>query len=221
MTRTPEPQLMDDPIEADAYDRADFAAVNARFVDRLLELVGDRPVTRAIDLGCGPGHLTCDLAARRPDWQIVAVDAAAVMIELCARRCADAFVRNVRPTLAGVGELSELPSIGSFDAVVSNSLLHHLPDPMVLWRSIDRLIGPGGVFFLRDLRRPASALEATLIVQKHAGAESQLLQEEFLRSLHAAFTADEIRHQLTRAGLSGWQVVEVDDRYVDVFFAPG
>jgi len=225
MNRTPEPELMDDAAEAQAYAQADFSAVNARFVDRVLEVVGDREkerviarvIERVIDLGCGPGDIAVELATRRENWTIFALDGAPVMIERASRKAAEAYARNVVPVLGDACDGAELSSrLGTFDVVMSNSLLHHVPDPGAMWKSISRLLAPGGVVFLRDLRRPASELAATLLVQAHASSESELLQEEFLRSLHAAYTLAEVRRQLDEAGLEDWTVTEFDDRYLDV-----
>lgn len=221
MNRTPEPELMDDAAEAQAYAQADFSAVNARFVDRVLEVVGDREkervIARVIDLGCGPGDIAVDLATRRENWTVFALDGAPVMIERASRKAAEAYARNVVPVLGDACDAADLSGrLGTFDVVMSNSLLHHVADPGAMWESIERLLSPGGVVFLRDLRRPASELAATLLVQAHASSESELLQEEFLRSLHAAYTLSEVRRQLDDAGLQDWTVTEFDDRYLDV-----
>src|SRR5205823_1087667 len=83
--------------------------------------------------------------------------------------------------------------------VICNSVLHHMPDPSPLWHEIKRLAAPNGLIFVRDLRRPESDEVAKQLVQQHAANEPPLLQEEFHRSLLAAFTPDEIRKQLDAA----------------------
>ena len=61
MQRSVEPELMDDPLQVQAYAQADFRATDQALVDRLVELfgesLGDGPGPRLVDLGCGPGNL--------------------------------------------------------------------------------------------------------------------------------------------------------------------
>ena len=55
------------------------------------------------------------------------------------------------------------------------------------------------------------------LVAEHAGDESALLQEEFYRSLLAAYRPDEVRAQLAEAGLANLEVAAVSDRHLDVW----
>jgi ubiquinone/menaquinone biosynthesis C-methylase UbiE len=216
MARRAEPELMDLPEEAEAYARADFAAVNQAFVERLVELAGAREQAAVLDLGAGPGDIAIRLARRRPGWRIVAADAAQAMLDL-ARKAVDAagLARQIELALVDA-KATRLPE-GSFDIVASNSLLHHVADPAALWRELRRLARPGATLLLRDLMRPASEAAASAIVQQYAGGESKLLQEEFHRSLLAAYTVEEVRDQLARAGLAGLSVAIITDRHLDVF----
>jgi trans-aconitate methyltransferase len=208
--RTPEPELMDLPDEVDAYARADFSAVNAKFIARLLELAGDRPHT-LVDLGCGPGDITAEIARQRPTWNVVGVDASAPMIQLARTRA----LSNLRFDCSDFRTWN--PESTAVSMIVSNSLLHHIPSPADFWHAIASLAAPGTIVFIRDLFRPDSAESARAIVDQNAGTESALLQEEFYRSLLAAHTPAEIRQQLDRAGLRSLQVAPVSDRHVDVW----
>src|SRR4051812_19331391 len=173
MNRRPEPELMGLPAEAAAYAGADFSAVNAAFVERLLDLVGNRSDVCAIDLGTGPGDIAIRIGRVRPAWRITAVDASEAMLVI-ARKAAGGLP-NVRFTLAEV-KATGFPD-RSFDVIFSNSLLHHMPDPLPLWREIARLAAAGATIFVRDLMRPASEAEARRLVELHAGGESGLLKE--------------------------------------------
>ena len=215
MQRQPEPELMDLVEEADAYAAADFSQVNIAFADRLLELADNLKTARAVDLGCGPADITVRIAASRPQWLIDAVDASPAMIDI-ARRAVSANQAAHNLTLhLGDAKNTGLAS-GSYDVIFSNSLLHHLPDPLPMWREMKRLAKPGAALFVRDLMRPATPQAARQIVDQHAGGESRLLQEEFYRSLLAAFTIDEVRGQLAEAGLGNLTVETSSDRHLDV-----
>lgn len=213
--RMPEPEVMSVAEEAEAYARADFREVNARFVRRLLALAGRRPRARAIDLGTGPADIPVRIARARPGWRIVAVDASVPMLRAAraAVRKAGAgrAIRLLRADACATG----LPA-RTFDVVFSNSLPHHLRDPMALWREIARLAKPRGLVFVRDLRRPPTCARARRLVARYAAGEPPVLQRSFYNSLLAAFTPAELRAQLRRAGLDRLRVVRSSDRHVDV-----
>ncbi len=213
--RQPEPELMDLPHEVSAYAQADFKDVNTRFVDRLLELTRHLESAQAIDLGCGPGEIAIMVARRCPTWRVVAADASQPMLDVARDTIRSANITTIN--LKRVDAKSTgLPS-ASFDVVFSNSLLHHVTDALAMWREFGRLTKAGGTIFLRDLARPGSDSEAARIVREHAGNGSPVLQEEFHRSLLAAYTVDEVRDQLRRANLDQLQVAMISDRHLDVF----
>ena len=132
MERVLEPELMDDELQSIAYARADFSMSNQLFVDGLIDDFPQRLRT-AVDIGCGPGDVMIRLARALPDLHITAIDASAPMIAL-ARGAV---------TTEGLSDRIELvqgyvPGVAlkahSFDAVLSKDLLHHVPDPSVLWK---------------------------------------------------------------------------------------
>jgi ubiquinone/menaquinone biosynthesis C-methylase UbiE len=214
MNRRPEPELMDLPAEAAAYAAADFSVVHAAFVERLLELTSDPTNATAIDLGTGPGDIAIRVARARPRWQITAIDASKAMLGIARARASRAEA-NVQFVSADA-KATVLPA-RSFDVIFSNSLLHHMPDPLPLWREIARLAAPRATIFLRDLMRPTSEVEASRLVELHAGEESELLREEFHRSLLAAFMPQEVAVQLASVGLHQLTVAPSSDRHLDVF----
>ena len=214
MRREPEPELMDLQHEVDAYATADFRDVNARFVERALAIAPAGDGLRVVDLGCGPGEITISLAMARPKWDVLGIDASSPMLQVASKRAARELVRNVRFRLTDVRRLAA--EFGPFDLIVSNSLLHHVREPAELWETIRRVAAPGATVLVRDLFRPASLEEARAIVESYAGAEGDTLKDEFLRSLRAAYTVDEVRDQLSRLGMGESFTVEaVSDRHLD------
>ena len=89
----------------------------------------------------------------------------------------------------------------SWQLIMSHSLLHQLHQPMGLWQSIRQVGRPGSAVFVADLRRPASSAEARRLVEQNSAHEPEILQRDFFNSLCAAFEPDEVRAQLTAAGL--------------------
>ena len=107
---------------------------------------------------------------------------------------------------------TDLP-IHRFHTLISNSLLHHLKDPAVLWESIKKLGAPQAVVFVMDLLRPASRQQAEQLVSEYAAAEPEVLQTDFFNSLLAAYRIPEIRRQLQQHGLEHLQTEVVSDRH--------
>ncbi len=216
MQRQPEPELMDLAAEAKAYAAADFSAVNIAFVGRLLELTAGVEGVRAVDLGTGPAEIPIRLVQARPSWRVTAVDASEAMLELAAGAITQAGLDDAIELVLADAKATGLAG-GRFDVVFSSSILHHISDAAAFWAEIKRLAAPGAFLFLRDLARPADARAARNIVHKYAGDESELLQEEFFRSLLSAYSVDEIRSQLASASLDGLEVAMVTDRHLDVW----
>jgi hypothetical protein len=101
-----------------------------------------------------------------------------------------------------------------FDAVIANSLLHHLADPPVLWRTVRACAKPGAAVMIIDLRRPRDFDAAGHLVAQHASEAPPLLQQDFLKSLCAAYSAAEVRAQLKAAGLQHFHVEELGELHV-------
>jgi SAM-dependent methyltransferase len=99
----------------------------------------------------------------------------------------------------------------SFDAVISNSLLHHFLDPVAFWRTAAKCAKPGGSILIVDLLRPPDPESADRLVNQHAKNAPPVLRRDFLASLHSAYTLDEVRQQLIAAGLPEFRVEQVDE----------
>ncbi|MEE4330938.1 MAG: class I SAM-dependent methyltransferase [Wenzhouxiangella sp.] len=211
MKRIPEPELMDAPAQARAYAEADFSEPNALFVERFLGFIGSPESVSVIDLGCGPGDICIRVAQARTGWTIVGLDAGPNMLALAEQAVASAGLESViELILARLPQ--ELPA-GHFDAIISNSLLHHLPDPQSLWQSIRELAEPGCVVQVMDLMRPDSAEAVSDIVRTHAADAPEVLRKDFYNSLCAAYTPGEVREQILQAGLDGLSITTPTDRH--------
>ncbi len=216
MERIPEPELMDDAAQALAYASADFEEPHSAFIARLAERFPGLPVAgRAVDLGCGPADISIRFARALPEWQVDGCDGAPQMLRLAedaVRRAGVAErVRLIRMRLP-----SEGLARGRYDAVISNSLLHHLSDPQALWGSVRTCARPGAAVFIMDLMRPASRADAEALVHRYAEGEPPVLRRDFFNSLLAAYRIDEVGAQLREAGLDHLQVQAVSDRHLIV-----
>ncbi len=208
---------MDDPAQAHAYAEADFSEANGLFLDRFARLDPSPPTgARVLDLGCGPGDITLAFARRYPDCHITAIDGAEAM--LSHARCA----LEGDPDLRGRIRLeclrlpsSSLPREG-FDILLSNSLLHHLSDPDVMWRTLRHCARPGATVLVMDLARPADADAVDALVATYAADAPEVLRNDFRNSLFAAYEPAEVEAQLRRHGLGHLRVQEISDRHLSV-----
>lgn len=214
LPRLPEPELMDEPAQARAYSEADFSEAHDRFVAHIGRRFG--PLSgEALDLGCGPADPTVRLALANPAITIVGVDAGPMMLTLAKERIE-------RAGLSGRIRLEQRHVPDSrlgrqrFDAVVSNSLLHHLRDPKALWRTIGQCVRPRGVVAVMDLLRPVDVATVDRLVASHLGEAPDELRADFRNSLLAAYRLDEVEAQLAAAGLRWLEVEQLSDRHLFV-----
>ena len=217
LERVPEPELMDSPEQVTAYAGADFSASDDAFVARLLERLQPLAVSGSlIDLGCGPAGISISAARQMPGWQITALDAGDNMLARAKQ--------NLRSEPAAVRARISLhhallPKHGlrqKFAVIISNSLLHHLPDPATLWQSIRDLAAAGSVIQVMDLLRPYDEQQLQQLVTDYAGDAPAVLQQDFSHSLRAAYTLEEIAQQLRTAGLQSLTVEQISDRHLQI-----
>lgn len=211
MKRVLESEVMADRESALAYAAADFSDVNQDFVASVLSLTDKNTPLEVLDLGCGPADIPILIAEQAPNYTITAIDASFSMIALARKAVRSAGMEKriilSRRKIPGV-ELSK-----KYDVLVSNSLVHHLPDPAVFWSEVRRLGRRGSLVYVMDLLRPDSKDEARNIVEKYSGAESPILKQDFFNSLLAAFTLDEVKKQLFVAELSYLTLRQESDRH--------
>jgi ubiquinone/menaquinone biosynthesis C-methylase UbiE len=210
--RVLEPELMTGEDQALAYAKADFAQVNQGFVDRFRASFPKAVGGAMVDLGCGPGDIPVRFARTLPGFTITAVDGSEPMIALAKQAAKHAGVEDRVHLRCARLPMLPLP-LQSFDAVVSNSLVHHIPDPRLFWNEVVRLGRPGAAVLIMDLLRPESPGRAREIVEQYSGSEAPVLKEDFFNSLCAALTMPEIRYQIRSRGLGGLVCELASDRH--------
>jgi trans-aconitate methyltransferase len=217
MKRVPEPELMDDPEQARAYALADFSEPHQAFIDHFARCFPRHRPQRVLDLGCGPADVTIRFARAYPDCEITGVDGAEAMLAF-AREAVTATGIAAQVRLCRAYLPAALTGVETVDTVISNSLLHHLADPAVLWQTLTQLPAARVAVFVMDLMRPLSEQGARELVQQSAGQEPQILRRDFYYSLCAAYRPDEIQAQLRAIGLARHLQIEVvSDRHLIVW----
>lgn len=210
MDRVTEPEVMDSPQEAIEYDAMDFFEVNTAFAELAVELGPQEGLI--LDAGTGTARIPILMSQQRPHWQIIGIDLAQSMLDI-GQKNVEQFGLQQKIQLELV-DAKQLPYPHEhFDMVVSNSLIHHLPDPLPFLRELKRVLKPHGAILLRDLLRPDSQETLDAIVNRVAADCNAHQTQLFHDSLHAAFTLDEVNQMMQQVGLQGVKVYQSSDRH--------
>ena len=213
MQRVPEPDLMNDWAQAIAYAEADFEAPHNAFIQRLKQAFPAlASAGHALDLGCGPGDITMRFAEAFPHWHVDGIDGANSMLTIGKKAIQSRQLQNQISFYQVYLPEGAMPR-DSYDLIFSNSLLHHLSDPLDLWRSLHALSHHNTPIFVMDLMRPESRDVAATMVDHYAAGEPMVLREDFFNSLLAAYSLDEVRTQFSQTQLSHLQLEAVSDRH--------
>ncbi len=212
LSRVLEPEGMETVEEAESYDNMNHSEVNDRFVADFLRLHGPCRGGNVIDVGSGPAHIPIVLCKADPQANVIALDVSEAMLEHARRNVARAgFDGRIRCLLSDAKAMEV--GAGAFEAVISNSIIHHIPNPAPVMKQMLELVAEGGTLFVRDLVRPESQDEINRLVATYAGTEPQFAQDLFAASLHAALTLEEVRQIVKGCGMSGDSVAMTSDRH--------
>jgi ubiquinone/menaquinone biosynthesis C-methylase UbiE len=219
LARILEPEVMDTAEDAREYDAMDHAAVNTVFVNDLLKTLTDwslqRPIGKPItvlDLGAGTAQIPIELARRDPRVHITAVDAAESMLELARKNIA---APNLTDAIMLIhADAKQLPfADGAFHVVISNSIVHHIPEPQIVISEAVRLTTPGGLLFHRDLARPHDEPALQQLVNTYAVEATPYQRRLFEESLRAALTAEEVAQLIAAFAFDPATVRMTSDRH--------
>ena len=130
----------------DAADYAKSSAVQQRWARELLAKLGLQGNERLLDLGCGDGKVTAEIASLLPDGAVLGVDNSPEMIEL-AQSC---FSETEYPNLSfQVVDALNLNFQNEFDVIFSNAVLHWVADHASVLRGVSDALKPGGRILLQ------------------------------------------------------------------------
>lgn len=210
LQRVLEPEVMDTEEDALEYDAIPSDHVNEEFTDELLRLCPD-PVM-GVDLGTGPGHIPILIAQKHRTVQIVGLDLSLNMLKLARKRLELAGVAD-RVRFAAMDIKSTTLESRCYDLVFSNSIVHHIPDPVDVFVEGKRLSKGNGLIFFKDLLRPNSVKEVDRLVAQHAADGTSHQRELFRNSLRASLTVREVQQIAEEAGLWSAEVRQTSDRH--------
>lgn len=189
-----------------------FAADDA--LSPFLQLLGNPPPTRVLDLACGPGVLTHAVA--KSGCRVVAADVTPAMVERAQERCADTPGVEFR-----VCDATALPFRDEeFDGVITRLSMHHFEQPTAVLQEVYRVLATDGVLVLGDITCSANADEARL----HNALEAlrdpshvQMLTEDDLERLvtSVGFRIDTQLHWKQPRRFEEWAAIVADARSLE------
>lgn len=210
LARILEPEVMDTPEEAHDYDTMDHAAVNRVFVEDFLKVW--TPTGRVLDVGTGTAQIPIEFCRQSNAGSVVAIDLAEEMLILARRNVTRANL-EARIQVERVNARGMPFPDGSFEAAMSNSIIHHIPEPALAFAEISRVCINGGRIFVRDLLRPSDDRELHQLVKMYACDANDHQRKMFADSLHAALTVDEVRAMIAPLGFAAASVQQTSDRH--------
>jgi ubiquinone/menaquinone biosynthesis C-methylase UbiE len=225
LERILEPEVMDTTEEALDYDSMDHSEVNRKFSSEFLEVWDGRgPI---LDVGTGTAQIPIELCRQYQalgttsdprfsglwtELRIVAIDLADHMLAR-ARVNVERAGLSVRIAIEKADAKAFRYTDGHFGAIISNSIIHHIPEPFSCVAEMHRVCAPGGTLFIRDLLRPDDLAALRNIVDTYAACANEHQRKMFGDSLHAALTLAEVRELVCRLGYEPESVTQTTDRH--------
>src|SRR4030042_1902559 len=128
-------------------------AINYRLMADELPGLGNFQKGLALDLGTGLGNLAVEAGKRYPQLQVIGIDISEQAVKEAGKKAASAQLINVAFQLGDVHKLAFADA--SVDLVISHGVIHHLRDISAFFLQIYRILKPGALAYLVDLRRDA------------------------------------------------------------------
>jgi len=210
LPRVLETEAMDTREEALDYDAMDHGEVNRLFVADLLAAgPGEGEI---LDLGTGNALIPIELCRQSPTARVLAIDLSEHMLAV-ARRNVERAGCCGRIRLERV-DGKRLPyRDGQFPTVISNSIVHHIPEPRKVLAEAWRVAACGGLLFIRDLFRPEDDATVRRLVETYGAGGNRHYQQMFEDSLRASLTVAEVRSLVAELGAKPDSLQATSDRH--------
>ncbi|KAK7189393.1 methyltransferase UbiE [Paraphaeosphaeria sporulosa] len=107
---------------------------------------------KILDVGCGPGTISVDLAARIPQGSVLAIDPSQEVIMKARKHAEEKGVTNIRFEVGDIFNWGAVAGIeeSGFDIVHAHQVLQHLQDPLSAMKEMKKLTRKGGILAVRD-----------------------------------------------------------------------
>jgi ubiquinone/menaquinone biosynthesis C-methylase UbiE len=206
--RIPSPEGIEDPEVATAFEWVtrmpqmrwirNFVVSHATMLKKHGE---------AVDVGCGAGQLVMEIAQKAPGLHVTGIDLSETMLAGARQSAQQADLQGRVDFRAGNAEQIPFPD-QSVDLVISTASLHHWTNPLKVFNEIDRVLKPGGAYYIFDLRRdiaPPFYLLIWFATQFIVPAALHRFNEP-IGSRNASYTVQELVILTRQSKLQGGQV---------------
>ncbi|MGC1122787.1 MAG: class I SAM-dependent methyltransferase [Candidatus Methanofastidiosia archaeon] len=139
---------------------------------------------RVLDVGTGPGVLAIEFSKRMPGVEVVGLDLSEAVLGVAEENAQRNGVSS-RVSFEK-GDAQDMPFDGVFDLVISSNTLHLVENPVKMFNEVQRVLKPGGKFFISDFRRSFLGL--------------------FTAHIRASYSLEEVRALLAQSDLENWQI---------------
>jgi ubiquinone/menaquinone biosynthesis C-methylase UbiE len=207
-----EPEVMDTLEEAFEYDAMDHSQVNEVFCNDFFAARNLTDGVQILDVGTGTAQIPIAMCKRNSGLKITAIDLAESMLTLGNKNIQTARLED-SITLVQIDSKKMPYPDESFDQVISNSIIHHIPNPLECFKEMIRVTKKDGLLFIRDLLRPFSMAELQNIVSLHAGDATPKQKQLFTDSLHASLSLTEVREMVKLFGFEAFTVIQSSNRH--------
>jgi len=175
---------------------------------KAIEMLNPQPGEAIIDLGCGNGLLTIELARRMPNGRVIGIEASREMIDLARENVARSGISNI--SLTNMDALN-IDFHEEFDALYSNSAIHWILDLKEMYRLIFGSLKPGGRIMVQTSLKEPNRLYETIFAVLQAKRYRPYFNEitwpwKFL-------TREENIEILTAAGFTGIEVQRYEHNF--------
>ncbi|TWT56270.1 class I SAM-dependent methyltransferase [Allorhodopirellula solitaria] len=215
LARTPEPQIMDSATGVAQYNQALQSKLSIVYAGALLKIHQMRRTKggRALDLCCGPGHFTLQLAKYFDFDEVIGLDLSGTMIE-AANTNAEEWGLADRVRFIHADATSVPFDDASFALVSCNDAAHHLPNLEIVGRlltEMGRLCSKDGVTLLTDLVRMKNAQVTNwytdAIGRDYTDKGLHEFQQDFCNSMQAAWLPSELSHVMPNRSDRTWEQI--------------
>lgn len=196
MPRVLETEVMNEPLQVEAYSEFDKTPLIDIYVSKL----NINSAGTVLDIGCGSGDYFSSLTAAYPNVLFTGIDASINMLEKAKNK----ITANV--TLEN-RNIPDLTITKKYDGIISSMLLHQLANPSVLWDTVKQVGKEGTRVLIMDMVRVEDQETRTAILNAYASEDKfKQFRIDFDNSMKAAFTVSEVEQQLKEANLTSLQV---------------
>jgi ubiquinone/menaquinone biosynthesis C-methylase UbiE len=156
----------------------------------------------ALEVGPGPGYLGLEWLKKTTGTRLQGLDISEDMLAIAGKNAAEYGLSDRVEYIAG--DARKMPfEDGHFDVVFTNGSMHEWAYPEEIINEIDRVLKPGGKYFISDLRRDAIAPVKWFLWLVTGPKE---MRQGLITSLNAAYIMSEVEEMFSTTKLQGWQV---------------